>query len=81
MCKQAHSKEKNSGEAGVYKKMLAHLVSWLGKLFNLNRLKCPGIINRVEVGNANSQHKYRYLLSIYAESVLNVISSHCGFGV
>ena len=42
---------------GVYQKMSANLVSWLSRSFHGNILKCPEILNRVEVGNANSQHK------------------------
>ena len=41
----------------VYQKMLANLISWRKKSFNWNRLKCPEILNRIEVGNANSQQK------------------------
>ena len=47
--------KKNSGGLGVYQKMLANLVSWLWRSFNWNRLKCPEILNRVEVGSVNSQ--------------------------
>ena len=39
------------------KKMLTNLLSWLGGWFNWSRLKCPEILNRVEVGNANFRHK------------------------
>ena len=42
---------------GVYQKKLAKLDSWLIRSFNWNGLKCPEIVNRVEAGNANSQHK------------------------
>ena len=45
------------GRLGVYQKMLANLVSWLRRPFSWNRLKCPETLNRVEVGNADSQHK------------------------
>ena len=41
----------------VYQKMLANLVSWLRRSFNRNRLKCPEMLNRLEVGNSNSQNK------------------------
>ena len=33
------------------------LVSLIRRSFNLNRLKCPKLFNRVEVGNENSQNK------------------------
>ena len=45
------------GVAGSFQKMLVKLVSWLRGLFNLSRLKSPEILNRVVMGNANSQHK------------------------
>ena len=33
------------------------LVSLIRRSFNLNRLKCPKLFNKVEVGNENSQNK------------------------
>ena len=56
---QARRNENNSGGKvlEVYQKMSANLVSWLSRSFHGNILKCPEILNRVEVGNANSQHK------------------------
>ena len=45
------------GGLGVYQKLLANLVGWLRRLLTWNCLKCPEIINRLEVGNVNSQHK------------------------
>ena len=42
---------------GVYQKMLAKFVSWLRGLLSLNRLKSPEILNRVVLGNADSQGK------------------------
>ena len=50
---QARRNEKNSGGLRFYKKMLANLVSWLGRWFNRNHLKCPEILSSVEVGYAN----------------------------
>ena len=41
------------GGLGVYQKMLVNLVSWLRALLNWNRLKCPVILNWVEVGYQN----------------------------
>ena len=40
------------GGLGFYKNFLTNFVSWLGKWFNWNRLKCQEIL-----GNANSQHE------------------------
>ena len=58
---QARRNEKNSRGLGVYQKMLANLVSWLRRLLNWNCLKYPEIIDRVEVGNGNSQHKQMFV--------------------
>ena len=56
--RQARRNKKNSGGGlGVYQKLLANLVGWLRRLLTWNCLKCPEIINRLEVGNVNSQHK------------------------
>ena len=30
--------------------------TWLGRLLSRNRLKCPELLNNLEVGNANFQH-------------------------
>ena len=54
---QGYRNERNLGGLEVYQKMLANLIGWLRKLLDWNRLKCPEIINRAEVGNVNSQHK------------------------
>ena len=40
------------GELGFYKNFSTNFVSWLGRWFNWNRLKCQEIL-----GNANSQHE------------------------
>ena len=42
---------------GVYQKMLANLVSWLRISVNLNRLKCPKLLGKLEVGNPSFKHK------------------------
>ena len=49
--------KRNLGGLEVYQKMLAKLDSWLKRSFNWNCLKCPEILNRVEMGNENFQHK------------------------
>lgn len=41
----------------VYQKVLAALVGWLRRQFSWSCLKCPEIIENVEMGNVNSQHK------------------------
>ena len=49
--------EKTNG-LGVYQIMLAKLVSWKEDCsIEIVYLKWPEIINMVEVGNANSQHR------------------------
>ena len=53
--------EKDSGGLRVYQKILARLVSWLKRSCNWNRLKCPETLNRVVLGNANSQYKYIFV--------------------
>ena len=50
-------RKKISEGLGVYQKLLAKLVSWLRRLFSWNRLKCPELLNRVEVCNTNFQYK------------------------
>ena len=50
-------RKKISAGLGVYQKLLAKLVSWLRRLFSWNRLKCPELLNRVEVCNTNFQYK------------------------
>ena len=49
--------KKNYVGAGVYQKMLTKLESWLRRSFNWNCLKCPELLNKVVLDNANSQHK------------------------
>ena len=59
-CIRVVEMKQNSGGRGgldIYQKMLANWVSCLRRSFNWSRLKCPEIINRVEVGNVNFQHK------------------------
>ena len=60
--------KKNLEGLGVHQKKLADLFSWLRRPFNWNSLKCPEIVNSVEVGNANSQHKYIFVDMIYGDS-------------
>ena len=55
--------------------MLANLGSWVERSFNWNRLKCPEILNGVEVGNANSQHKkilLKYLCRVNSQSLQTI---------
>ena len=49
--------------------MLVKLDSWLCRSFHWNHLKCPEILNSVEVGKGTPNIN-RYLLSSHAESVL-----------
>ena len=84
---QACRNEKNSGGLGVYKKILANLVSRLRRSFNWNCLKCPELLNRLEVSNANSQHKWifvKYLWKVSSQSfqkfqLTGVLQFRCRF--
>ena len=56
-CRNEKKSEGGGGGLEAYQKKLVKLVSWLRRSFSWNRLKCPELLNKVEVGNANSQHK------------------------
>ena len=70
---------RGGGGLGVYKKMLAKLVSWLGRWFDWNRLKCLEILNSVEMIKILNMN--RYLFSIFAESVIKIFKHFKSLGI
>ena len=49
--------------------MLANLLSWRGRSFNWNHLKCSEILNRVEVGTESVLKVFKQFKSLWAWSL------------